>query len=231
MIPIIKDNLKPKVNVVKIPSDFPVDLAALIACGVISGIGAVLYRVKVQPNRSVAVIGTVGVGLNAIQGAAFVGAYPVIAVDILDSKLETARLFGATHTINSKKVADPVAEVKKLTYGRGADYVIESVAGIDILRQAFLMSAPAGTMCVIGHGTGEKLSAWTTVEFRQGKTLTSSAMGAVRSRPDIPRIIELYQAGRIKLNELVTAHYPFNKIDEAIQYMEKGSFIRNVLMF
>jgi S-(hydroxymethyl)glutathione dehydrogenase/alcohol dehydrogenase len=221
----------PEVNVVKVPHDFPSDLAALISCGVVSGFGAVLYRARVQPNRSVAVIGTGGVGLNAIQGAKFVGAYPIIAIDILDSKLETAKFFGATHTINAKQVKDTVKEVRKLTYGRGADYVIEAVAGIDVLRQAFLMSAGAGTTVVIGHGTGEKLEAWTPTEFCLGRTLTGSAIGAVRSRVDIPRIIELYQAGRIKLDELVSGHFPFEQINEAIRSMEKGDVIRNVLTF
>ena len=221
----------PEVNVVKIPADFPVDIASLISCGVISGFGAVLYRAKVQPNRSVAVMGTGGVGLNAIQGARFVGAHPIIAIDVLDSKLEMAKAFGATHTVNARQVKDVVAEVKKLTYGRGADFVIEASAGIDILRQAWLMSAGAGVTCVIGHGTGEKMEAWTPVEFCSGRTLTGSAMGSIRSRLDIPRIIELYQAKRIKLAELVTAHYPFNRINEAIASMEKGNVIRNVLMF
>jgi S-(hydroxymethyl)glutathione dehydrogenase/alcohol dehydrogenase len=221
----------PEVNVVKVPRDFPSDLASLISCGVISGFGAVLYRAKVQPNRSVAVVGTGGVGLNAIQGASFVGAYPIIAVDILDSKLEMARKFGATHTVNAKKVKDAVAEVKKLTYGRGADYVIEASAGIEILRQAWLMSAGAGVTCVIGHGTGEKMEAWTPVEFCSGRTLTGSAMGAVRSRLDIPRIIELYKAGRLKLDELVSGHFKFDRINEAIRSMEKGDVIRNVLLF
>ena len=152
-------------------------------------------------------------------------------MDILDSKLETAKAFGATHTVNAKKVKDAVAEVKKLTYGRGADYVIEASAGIDILRQAWLMVAGAGVVCVIGHGTGEKMEAWTPVEFCGGRTLTGSAMGAVRSRLDIPRIIELYHDGRLKLDELVSGHFRFDQINEAIKSMEKGNIIRNVLMF
>jgi S-(hydroxymethyl)glutathione dehydrogenase / alcohol dehydrogenase len=221
----------PEVNVVKVPQDFPTDLASLISCGVVSGFGAILYRAKVQPNRSVAVIGTGGVGLNAIQGAKFVGAYPIIAIDILDSKLETAKIFGATHCINTRNVKNLLEEVKKLTYGRGADYVILAVAGIELLRQGFLMSAQTGTTVVIGHGTGEKLEAFAPREFCQGRTLTGSAIGAVRSRLDIPRIIELYQAGRLKLDELVSGHFRFDQINEAIASMEKGDVIRNVLMF
>ena len=221
----------PEVNVVKIPPDMPVDRAALVGCGVISGFGAVLYRAKVQPNKSVLVLGTGGVGLNAIQGASYIGAYPIIAVDIMDSKLETAKIFGATHTINAKKESDPVKKAWELTYGRGADYVIVSVAGIDTLRQGFMMSAMAGTTCVIGHGWGEKLAAFTPTDFMSGRTLTGSAMGAIRSRIDIPRLIELYQTKRLKLDELVSGHYSFDKINDAIASMEKGGVIRNVIMF
>jgi S-(hydroxymethyl)glutathione dehydrogenase/alcohol dehydrogenase len=221
----------PEVNVVKVPQDFPVDLAALLSCAVVSGFGAILYRARVQPNRSVAVIGTGGVGLNAIQGAKFVGAYPIIAIDVLDSKLEMAKLFGATHTVNAKKVKDTIEEVKSLTYGRGADYVIQAVAGIELLRQGFLMSAEAGTTVVIGHGTAEYLDAFAPREFCRGRIMTGSAIGAIRSRFDIPRIIELYHAGRLKLDELVSGHFRFDQINEAIQSMEKGDVIRNVLMF
>ncbi len=220
----------PEPNVVKVPKDFRDDLAALISCCVISGFGAVLYRAKVQPNRSVAVIGTGGVGLNAIQGAKFVGAFPIIAVDVLDSKLETAEVFGATHTVNSKKV-DMVKEVINLTYGRGADYVIMGVAGLDLLRKGWDMSAPNGTTCVIGHGAGEKMVNFEPVEFCMGRTLTGSAMGGIRSRFDIPRIIELYQHGLLKLDELVSGHYKFGSINEAFDSMEKGNVIRNVLTF
>jgi S-(hydroxymethyl)glutathione dehydrogenase / alcohol dehydrogenase len=223
--------LVPEVNVVKMPADIPVDRAALIACGVISGFGAILYRAKVQPNSSVLVMGTGGVGLNAIQGAAYVGAYPIIAVDVLDSKLETARYFGATHTINVKQESDPLKKAYELTYGRGADYVIIAVAGIDILRLGWTMSSRMGTTVIIGHGWGEKMSAFTPVEFCSGRTLTGSAMGAVRPRIDIPRIVELYRAKRLKLDDLVSGHFAFEQINEAMASMEKGNVIRNVLMF
>lgn len=221
----------PEYNMVKIPDDFPDDRACLIACGVISGFGAVLYRAKVTANSSVAVIGCGGVGLNAIQGAVFAGAYPVIAVDVRDSKLETAKVFGATHTVNAQTEENPVRKVRELTYGRGADFVIVSVAGIEILRQGFMMSATAGTTCVIGHGHGEELSAFTPTDFMTGRKLTGSAMGAVKLRTDIPRLIELYKAGRLKLDELVSGHYPFEKINEAIESSEKGEVIRNILTF
>jgi Zn-dependent alcohol dehydrogenase len=221
----------PEVNLVKIPADLPVDRACLLACGVISGFGAVVNRAKVTINSSVAVIGCGGVGLNAIQAAVFAGAYPVIAVDVRDSKLETAKVFGATHTVNAKKEKDPIKKVQELTYGRGADYVFVAVAGIEILRQGFLMSAQDGTTCVIGHGHGEQLSAFTPTDFMRGRKLTGSAMGAVRLRIDVPRLIELYKIGRLKLDELISGHYTFDKINEALASMEKGEVIRNVIMF
>jgi S-(hydroxymethyl)glutathione dehydrogenase / alcohol dehydrogenase len=218
-------------NVVKVPENIGSDKACLIACGVISGYGAVMYRAKVQSNRSLVVVGTGGVGLNAIQGAAFMGAFPIIAVDVLDSKLEVAQKFGANYTINVRNESNPVKKVYELTYGRGADYVIVSVAGIETLRQAWNMSSRVGTVCVIGHGWDERLSEWRPVEFCGGRILTGSAMGAVHSRVDIPRIMELYQTGKIKLDELITNYFPFIKINEAMDSMEKGDVIRNVLMF
>jgi S-(hydroxymethyl)glutathione dehydrogenase/alcohol dehydrogenase len=220
-----------ELNLVKIPQDTPVDCASLLSCGVIAGYGAVVNRAKVKPNHSVVVIGTGGVGLNAIQGAFFVGAFPVIAIDINDKKLETAKKFGATYTINAKKEADVMKKAREFNYGRAADYVMVTTAGIDLLRQAFLMAAKNGTTVVVGHGYGEQMSDWMPVEFCSGKVLTGSAMGAVRPRIDIPRLIELYRNGRFKLDELISNHYSFDKLSEAIADMEKGNSIRNVIMF
>jgi S-(hydroxymethyl)glutathione dehydrogenase/alcohol dehydrogenase len=221
----------PEVNLVKVPEDLPVDRACLLACGVIAGFGAVLYRAKVTVNSSIAVVGCGGVGLNAIQGALYVGAYPIIGVDVRDNKLKNAKVFGATHTVNAATGKDPIKKVHEITYGRGADFVIIAVAGIEILRQGFMMSARDGTTCIIGHGWGEKMDAFTPLDFMGGKKLTGSAMGAVRLRIDIARLIELYQVGRLKLDELVSGHYPFEKINEALASSEKGDVIRNVIMF
>ncbi len=221
----------PEVNLVKVPEDLPVDRACLLACGVISGFGAVLYRARVQVNSSVAVVGCGGVGLNAIQGALYTGAYPIIGVDVRDVKLQNARFFGATHTVNAKTEKDPIEKVKEITYGRGVDTVIVAVAGIEILRQSFMMSARDGTTCIIGHGWGEQMTAFTPLDFMGGKKLTGSAMGAVRLRIDIARLIELYKAGRLKLDELVSGHYRFDQINEALASSEKGDVIRNVIMF
>jgi S-(hydroxymethyl)glutathione dehydrogenase/alcohol dehydrogenase len=221
----------PEDGVVKLPEDMPLDRAALIGCGVISGFGAVFNRAKVAPFDSVAVMGAGGVGLNAIQGAAFVGAHPIIALDVVDSKLEAARSFGATHAVNVKTQVDPIALVKKITHGRGVDHMFITVAGIGPKRQGFMMLSPRGKEIVIGHGTGEMMSQWDVVEFMGGKSMTGSAMGACRIRVDIPRIVELYQAGRYKLDELISKKFSLDQINEARADAEEGESLRNVIMF
>jgi S-(hydroxymethyl)glutathione dehydrogenase / alcohol dehydrogenase len=218
-------------HVVKISRDIPMDRACLLACGVISGFGAVTNRAKVKPFDSVLVMGVGGVGLNAIQGARFSGAQPIIAVDVMDAKLEMAKLFGATHTINSKTVKDPIKAVREITNNRGADYVFVAVAGIDILRQAFSMSGQNGMTVVIGHAGREMMSNFDATEFVGGKMMSGSAMGVTRPRLDIPRLIELYQNGRLKLDELISKHYPLTQINEAIEDSLKGDAFRNILIF
>jgi Zn-dependent alcohol dehydrogenase len=218
-------------NLVKIPADTPVDRAALLSCGVIAGYGAVVNRARVKPNHSVVVMGCGGVGLNAVQGALFIGAYPIIAVDTNDNKLELASRLGATFTVNPDREQDIVKKVTELNDGRAADYIIVAVAGIETLRQAFLVSSRNGTTVIVGHGYGEEMCQWMPVEFCQGKVLTGSAMGAVRPRIEIPRLLELYNCGRYKLDELISGHYSFDNLQDALTSMEQGEAIRNVIMF
>jgi S-(hydroxymethyl)glutathione dehydrogenase/alcohol dehydrogenase len=216
-------------QVVAIPKDFPMDRAALLACGVITGFGAVVNRAQVRPMSSVVVIGTGGVGLNAIQGARISGADPIIAMDVLDSKLKTAKLFGATHGVRADG-KDPIKEVKDITNGRGADYVFVTVGSVSALQQSYPMTATRGMIVTVGfppHG-----GTWTIPGFLWGeKMITSCNMGATKLSVEIPKLISLYREGRLKLDELVTAHYPFEKINEAIESSEKGQALRNVLMF
>jgi S-(hydroxymethyl)glutathione dehydrogenase/alcohol dehydrogenase len=218
-------------HIVKIPQEMPMDRACLLACGVISGFGAVINRARVKPFDSVLVMGAGGVGINAIQGARFSGAQPIIAVDVMDSKLEMARTFGATHTINSKTEKDPIKKVREITNHRGADFVFVAVAGIEILRQAFSMSGSNGMTVVIGHAGRESMVNFDATEFVGGKMMSGSAMGVTRPRLDIPRLIELYQNGRLKLDELVSKHYPLAKINEAVEDSLKGDAFRNIITF
>lgn len=218
-------------QLVKVPNNMPLDRAALLACGVITGFGAVVFRAQVKPLSSVVVIGTGGVGLNSVQGAAFSGANPLIAVDISDAKLKVARDFGATHTINSTQ-EDPVNAVKQLTSERGADFVFVTVGNATAIRQGFSMSAPRGTTVIVGIPPFKETASFTPPEFcRWEKTVTGSFMGSTRLSVDVPRLVSLYQTGRLKLDELITGRYPLEQINEAIQALEKGEALRNVIVF
>ena len=214
----------------KIPDDMPLEKAALLACGVSTGFGAVVNRAQVKPFSSVVVMGVGGVGLNALQAAAYCGAYPIIAVDVKDSKLETAKNFGATHTLNSASEKDLTEAVRKLTSGRGAEYIFVTVGSIDALRQGWLLSAPRGMTVVIGIMRGD-LSAFTPFEFLSEKVLTGCGGGSLRMSIDIPNLVMLYQTGKLKLDELITGRYPLERINEAIESLEKGEAIRNLIVF
>ncbi|MBN1190495.1 MAG: alcohol dehydrogenase catalytic domain-containing protein [Dehalococcoidales bacterium] len=216
-------------RLVKIPDNMPFDKAAPLACGVMTGYGAVVNLAQVKPRSSVCVVGTGGVGLSAIQGARLSGAYPIIAVDILDNKLEMARRFGATHTVNSKMEKDPINAVWQIAGGRGADYVFVCVGGMDVLRQAFIMSGPGSWTVIIGHHGNDTLSAFEPTDLF-GRILTGGG-GNARIRYDIPDLIEYYMTGQLKLDEYITGHYPLEKINEAIEDMLSGQGLRPVIMF
>jgi S-(hydroxymethyl)glutathione dehydrogenase/alcohol dehydrogenase len=218
--------------VAPIPKDFPMDKAALLSCGVLTGYGAVFNRAKVQPLSSVVVVGTGGVGLNAIQAASIAGASPIIAVDILDSKLEMAKKFGATHTINSAQEKDPIKAVQQMTSGRGAEYVFITVGSAAAARQGFFMSAPRGMTVLIGLMPMKESLSLSSFDILGGeRVLTGCGGGSARLTIDVPRLVELYQQGRLKLDELITGHYSFKDVNEAIDSTSKGQALRNVVMF
>jgi S-(hydroxymethyl)glutathione dehydrogenase/alcohol dehydrogenase len=219
-----------KSQVVVIPEDMPMDRAALLACGVITGFGAVVNRAKVRPLSSVVVMGVGGVGLNSIQGAAISGAYPIIAVDKLDSKLKAARDFGATHTVNAAGDNDPVPAVKELTSGRGTDYVFVTVGSTDAIRQGLAMLGRQGMVVIVGLAT-EMLSSFPMDYIDTEKTLTGSFMGTTNLSVDIPKLVALYQSGTLKLDELITARYSLEQINEAIDAVKNGKALRNVIVF
>ena len=216
---------------VTIPVEMLLDRACLLACGVITGYGAVVNTAQVQPGSSTVIIGTGGVGLNTVQGAALSGAHPIIAIDTLDSKLEAAHLFGATHAINAKQ-ADIVAEVKALTSRRGADYAFVTVGSPDAVIQALSMVHRQGTVVVVGMPRVDAVAPLPVSQFvYDGKKVVGSNMGSARLRVDVPRLVALYQGGRLKLDELITNRYPLERINEAIESMEHGEALRNVIVF
>jgi S-(hydroxymethyl)glutathione dehydrogenase/alcohol dehydrogenase len=218
-------------QVTKIPQDFPLDRAALLACGVITGFGAVVNRAKVKPLSSVVVIGTGGVGLNAVQGAVLSGAKPVIAVDTLDNKLAAAKTFGATYAINAKE-EDVTKTVKDLTDGWGANYVFTTVATDAAIRQSVAMLGKRGIVVIIGVPTAGTTFTFSPFEFLDDeKTLTACYMGSTNMSIDIPRLISLYKTGHLKLDELITGRYSLIQINEAINTFIGGEALRNVIVF
>jgi Zn-dependent alcohol dehydrogenase len=220
-------------QVVPVPEDMPLDRAALLACGVITGLGAVFNTAGVPPSSSVVVIGTGGVGLNAIQGAALSGAHPIIAIDLLDNKLAAARAFGATHTINVAQIDSPDNAVRNLTSGRGADYVFVTVGSPKAVHQGFYMLRREGTLVIVGlPETAATISVPVTdFVFDGPRRVMGSAMGSTRLSVDVPRLVALYRHGRLKLDELITDRYPLDQINEAIAAVERGQALRNVIVF
>jgi S-(hydroxymethyl)mycothiol dehydrogenase len=207
------------------------DSAALLGCGVITGFGAVVNRARVRPGHSAVIIGTGGVGINSIQGAKFSGAYPIIAVDVLDNKLTMAKSFGATHTINAKN-EDPVAKVKQLTEGRGANFVFVTVGSCDAIKQGIAMCGPRGMTVEVGLPSFKDTMTISPHEFiRFEKVLTGSFMGTTKLTIDIPELVTFYKAGMLKLDELITKRFSLDQINEAIDLVIRGEALRNVIVF
>jgi Zn-dependent alcohol dehydrogenase len=218
-------------QVVKVPEDLPFDRAALLACGVITGVGAVINFARVQPLNSVVVIGAGGVGLNIIQGAALAGAYPIIAVDTLANKLQASKIFGATHTVNARE-EDVVKVVKEITGGWGADYAFTTVATDAVIRQSVALVGKRGKAVIVGVPEARGTFTFSPLEFLdEEKTLTACFMGSTNLSIDVPRLVALYQSGRLKLDELITGRYPLAKINEAIAAVVGGKALRNVIEF
>ncbi len=216
--------------IVKIREDFLLDRAALIGCGVMTGVGAALNTAKVAPGSTVAVFGAGGVGLSAIQGARIAGARKIIAVDMVESKLATAKEFGATHIVDASS-RDAVQAVKDLT-GGGVDYSFEAIGLKKTAEQSFECLGPGGVATIIGmipFGTKIELDGWS---FLQGeKRIQGSMMGSNRFRVDMPRYIEFYEQGRLKLDEMISVKGRLEDVNEAFRAMKAGEVARTVLMF
>jgi S-(hydroxymethyl)glutathione dehydrogenase/alcohol dehydrogenase len=215
--------------VAKIREDMPLDRAALIGCGVTTGVGAVIHTAKVEPGSTVAVIGCGGVGLSCINGAAIAGASRVIAVDMVPSKLELARKFGATDVVNASE-GDPIAQVHELTDG-GVHYSFEAIGLKITAEQAFGMLRNGGTATVIGMIPPGDMVSLHGPDFLFEKKIQGSFMGSNRFRVDMPRFVELYLQGKLHLDDLVSSHIKLSDINDAFAALETGEIARNVIMF
>jgi S-(hydroxymethyl)glutathione dehydrogenase/alcohol dehydrogenase len=214
---------------VKMREDIPFAQAALIGCGVTTGVGAVLNTAKIEPGSSVAVWGCGGVGLAAIQGARIGGARMIIAVDTVESKLATAKQLGATHIVDASS-HDPVAAIREMT-GGGVEYSFEAIGLKKAAEQAYEALAPGGTATIIGMiPVGQKVEI-DGPSLLSEKRLQGSSMGSNRFRKDMPRYIDFYLQGRLKLDEMVTRRGRLEDVNEAFRAMKAGEVARSVLMF
>ena len=216
--------------VVKIDDEMPLDRAALLSCGVLTGVGAALNTAKVRPASTVAVIGCGGVGLSVIQGAHIAGARQIIAVDTFDSKLEMAKGLGATHTVNATN-DDPVEAVRALTGGTGVDFSFEAVGFPALARQCVEMLDVGGTATIVGVMPTGAMHELPHAALMGEKRFQTCGMGSNRFRFDIPHYIELYRGGQLKLDEMVSITRPLDDINEAFRAMKAGEVARNVLTF
>jgi Zn-dependent alcohol dehydrogenase len=218
-------------QVVPIPDDVPLESASLLACGVITGVGAVRNTAKVEVGSSVVVFGAGGVGLNVVQGAVLAGAETVVAVDLLDNKLEAARLFGATHTLNATR-DDVASEVRSLTGGRGADYAFDASGAVPAIEQGAQLIRRGGTLVLVGlPPTGAKLALDGEAIADGSLRILGSKVGAVRPQTDIPDLVDLYLEGRLKLDELISGRWPLDEINAAVESAERGEALRPVVVF
>ncbi|WP_256354644.1 zinc-binding dehydrogenase [Variovorax sp. dw_308] len=218
-------------SVVKIEPGAPLDRCALIGCGVMTGWGAVCNTAKVEAGSVCVVFGAGGVGLSAIQGCVAAGATMIVAVDMLANKLEMARTFGATHVVDASKSANLVKDLRKLTDG-GADYAFECVGHGDIVAQAYATVRKGGTAIVVGVARPDNTTTIRTASLAfEEKTLKGSYYGSTRPRHDFPRLVSLYQAGKLKLDELITQRYSIDQAPQAFDDLAQGRNARGVIIF
>jgi len=222
----------PAMGVVKIPDDVPFDIAALIGCGVLTGVGAALNTADIKPGDTVAVIGCGGVGLNVIQGAKIAGATEIIAIDMLDNKLVMAKDFGATTLVNAGE-GDPVSKVMELTSQRGVDVAFEVIGLKQTIEQTIMMTRRGGEAILVGVPRMEvmlELPAFFGVVL-MAKTIKGCWYGSSNVQEDVPKLLQLYKDGALKLDELISRRIGIDDVNEAFRAMEAGEVARSVIAY
>jgi Zn-dependent alcohol dehydrogenase len=223
--------------VVAMPNDVPTDATAIIGCAVMTGAGAIINTLDVRPGQAVAVFGAGGIGLCAVSAAAIIDAYPIIIVDIIEEKLEFAKRFGATHTVNARRL-DAVQAIRDLT-GSGVDYAIDAIGLPQTQEQILRAVKPGysglnrgGTALLIGITPPNAKAALDTSLFTGNRSFTRTSGGDCRPDRDFPIFIRWYREGKLKLNELVTNHYKLDEINSAIDDLEHGKILgRGILTY
>jgi S-(hydroxymethyl)glutathione dehydrogenase/alcohol dehydrogenase len=215
---------------IKVADDVPFDALATIGCAVITGVGAVTNAARVPAGARVAVIGAGGVGLNVVQGAAIAGCEQIVAVDMRPKPLQLATLFGATHTLEAS--ADVPAAVRELTAGRGVDFVFDTVGSPSTLTSAIACVKKGGAVVLTGLSRADSMGSIPMFPFvMQEKRLLGSVYGSGNPARDIPKLVTLYQEGRLKLHELVSRKYELSAINDALSALEKSDGARGVIQW
>ena len=219
---------------IPLPDDVPMEPACLVGCSVMTGFGAVVNTAQMEPGSTVAVIGLGGVGLNIVQSAALAGASRIFAVDLAEDKLQAARKFGATDTIDASQ-DDPVDALKKMTKpitGGGVDYAFEAIGLAKTAEQAFAMARRGGAAVIVGMVPfGETINVPAAQFITGEKRILGSFYGSTRQAKDMPMLLRLYQQGKIKIDEMITNRYALDQINEAYDDLQKGAMLRGVLTF
>ena len=223
----------PEIAVAKIREDAPFDKVCYIGCGVTTGIGAVIYTAKVEPGANVVVFGLGGIGLNVIQGAKMVGADKIIGVDINPAKRAMAEAFGMTDFINPRDVGnDKVVQALVDLTGGGADYSFDCTGNTQVMRQALECCHRGwGQSIIIGVAEAGQEIATRPFQLVTGRVWKGSAFGGARGRTDVPKIVDWYMQGKIRIDELITHQMPLDKINDAFHLMHEGESIRSVVVF
>lgn len=217
-------------SLIPIPPEFPLEKAALFGCAVLTGVGAVINTAKVEPGARVAVFGLGGIGLNVLLGARLVSALQIIAVDVVPTKLKLAKELGATHTLNAGE-SDVVAAVKDLTSG-GADVAFEAVGDSQVLVQAYRATRRGGKTVTIGLAHPQKQFSIPQVSLvAEERTILGSYMGSAVPQRDIPRLLQLNQAGKLPVEDLLSRQIKLDEINEAFDALHEGSVVRQVCTF
>ncbi len=217
-------------SAVKIDTDLPFEQLALVGCGVTTGIGSALWTAGVTPGSSVAIFGCGGVGIALLQGAGIAGAAQVIAVDVLPSKLEIARKFGATDVVDAR-AGNPVEQIRALTAGRGADFTFEVVGRPDVMRQAYDAAGRGGTVTFVGALRSDEILSLPANDLHlSAKRVLGSAYGSAQVRQHMPQLVALAHAGRLDLASMVSATLPLEAVNNAMEALEAGDVVRSVLV-
>ena len=226
-----EEAIVPAISAVAIDKSIPLDKAALVGCGVMTGVGAVINTAKVAPGSSVAVFGCGGVGLSIIQGARLAGASRIIAIDLADNKLEMARQFGATDTVYGGK-DNGVLRCKELTGGEGVDYSFEAVGIPQLMAEANDAARRGGTVTIVGVGKlTESVPFNALMLSMSGKTVKGCYYGDGNVREDFPKLLDLYRAGRLNLDDMVTATYSIDEAPQAIEDLLGNKNARGVIVY